>query len=299
MKLLSCNVRGRIQPTLGRQLDAVLAQKPDILALQEVTSGTYAAWCRGLLDAGYSVLANIDLLALPYPEPPYVSPPFPRRVPGGPIEQVGQINRKYFSLSAARHPIAMLPGLSFEDDEEMRFAFPEKYLAAKVMVDGIEIDVHNAHLPPGVSRGLIKVHAFEAIRRRMDADTRIARVLCRDFNAPVEEDTDGPISQSSGPWSESDQERWKLAEKRIVDSLDMRDVYRDVHEPGLPFPSSHFTGPLNRRTGHRYDHIFASPEIHTEGCAYLSEWLEGNDVDGPLSDHAPVQAELSLAKALS
>jgi endonuclease/exonuclease/phosphatase family metal-dependent hydrolase len=181
----------------------------------------------------------------------------------------------------------------------MRFAFPEKYPAAKVMVDGIEIDVHNAHLPPGVSRGLIKVHAFEAIRRRMDADTRIARVLCGDFNAPVEEDTDGPISQSSGPWSESDQERWKLAEKRIVRSLDMRDVYRDVHELGLPFPSSHFTGRLNRPEGHRYDHIFASPETHTESCACLSEWLEGNDVDGPLSDHAPVQAELSLAKALS
>lgn len=81
----------------------------------------------------------------------------------------------------------------------MRFAFPEKYLAAKVIVDGVEIDVHNAHLPPGVSRGLIKVHAFEAIRRRIEADTHVPRVLCGDFNAPVEEDAGGPISQSSGP----------------------------------------------------------------------------------------------------
>jgi endonuclease/exonuclease/phosphatase family metal-dependent hydrolase len=235
----------------------------------------------------------------PYPEPPYVSPPFPRRVPGGPIEQVGQINRKYFNLSAARHPIAILPGLSFENHEEMRFAFPEKYLAARVVVDGVEIDVHNAHLPPGVSRGLIKVHAFEAIRRRIDADTHTARLLCGDFNAPVEEDAAGPISQSSGPWSESDQERWKLAEKRIVDSLHMRDVYRDVHERGVPLPFSHFTGRSDRRTGHRYDHIFASSEIRTESCAYLSEWLEANDVGGGLSDHAPVEAELSPTKAPS
>ena len=299
MKLLSCNVRGHIQPRLGRQLSAVLARKPDVLALQEATSSTYAHWCRGLLEAGYSVVANVDLLALPYPEPPYVSPPFPRRVPGGPIGQVGQINRTYFNLLAARHPIAMLPGIAFGDREEMRFAFPEKYLAAKVIVDGVEIDVHNAHLPPGVSRGLIKVHAFEAIRRRMDADTHIPRVLCGDFNAPVEEDADGPISQSSGPWSESDQERWKLAEKRIVDSIDMRDVYRDVHERGLPLPFSHFTGHVDGGTGHRYDHIFASPEIRTESCAYLSEWLEGDDLNRPLSDHAPVEAELSLAKALS
>ncbi len=286
MKLLSCNVNGRTERALGRQLSAVIGRKPDILALQEVTLGTYDAWCRGLLNAGYSVVANIDLVALPYPQPPYVSPPFPRRPPRESIEQVGQINRKYFNLSAARHPIAMLPGLSFEDREEMRFAFPEKYLAAKVIVDGVEIDVHNAHLPPGVSRGLIKVHAFEAIRRRIDADTHVPRVLCGDFNAPVEEDAGGPISQSSGPWSESDQERWKLAEKRIVDSLDMRDVYRDVHDREHPFPYSYFTGPLKRRTGHRYDHVFASPGIQTESCAYLSEWLESNHVDGRLSDHA-------------
>ena len=295
MKLLSCNVRGHIQPRLGRQLSAVLARKPDLLALQEVTSGSYVHWCRGLLDAGYSVVANVDLLAAPYPEPPYVSPPFPRRVSGGPIEKVGQINRTYFNLSAARHPIAMLPGLSFEDREERRFAFPEKYLAAKVIVDGVEIDVHNAHVPPGVSRGLIKAHAFEAIRTRIDADTHIPRILCGDFNAPVEEDADGPISQSSGPWSESEQERWRLAEKRIVDSLDMRDVHRDVHERGLPLPFSHFTGHKDGGTGHRYDHIFASPDIYTEGCAYLSEWLQGDDLDPPLSDHAPVEAELSLA----
>ena len=193
----------------------------------------------------------------------------------------------------------MLPGLSYDDREEMRVAFPEKYLAARVSVDGVEIDVHNAHLPPGVSRGLIKVHAFEAIRRRIDIDTDVARVLCGDFNAPVEEDADGPISQSSGPWSESDQERWKLAEKRIVDSLDMRDVYLDVHDSAQPVPSSHFTGRGDRRVGHRYNHVFASAEIETKSCAYLSDWLEADDVDGRLSDHAPVEAELSLAQVLS
>jgi hypothetical protein len=72
MKLLSCNVNGRTKSALGRQLSAVLARRPDILAQQEVTSGTYAPWCQGLLRAGYSVVANIDLLALPYPQPPYV-----------------------------------------------------------------------------------------------------------------------------------------------------------------------------------------------------------------------------------
>ena len=52
MKLLSCNVNGRTQRALGRQLSAVIARKPDILALQEVTLGTYDAWCRSRALAG-------------------------------------------------------------------------------------------------------------------------------------------------------------------------------------------------------------------------------------------------------
>lgn len=192
----------------------------------------------------------------------------------------------------------MLPGLSFDDREEMRFAFPEKYLAAMVIVDGVEIDVHNAHLPPGVSRGLIKVHAFEAIRRRIDVDTHVARVLCGDFNAPVEEDADGPISQSSGPWSESDQERWKMAEKRIVDSLAMRDVYLDVTLPSRFLPLISQGAGTDAWATDTTTSSRPSKSI-TKSCAYLSDWLEADNADGRLSDHAPVEAELSLTRARS
>ncbi len=40
--------------------------------------------------------------------------------------------------------------------------------------------------PHGSGRGVIKMHAFEAIRRRVDADAKygIPTVLCGDFNAP-------------------------------------------------------------------------------------------------------------------
>src|SRR3954451_16402833 len=106
MKILSCNVNGRVRAALDRQMDRLLARKPDIVALQEVTMGSYAGWCRGLTQSGYSVASSVDLVARPYPPGPYATPPFP---PG----RGGQIERKYFNLAAARLPIAMLPGLTF------------------------------------------------------------------------------------------------------------------------------------------------------------------------------------------
>jgi hypothetical protein len=96
---------------------------------------------------------------------------------------------------AARHPIAQLAGLSFEEPDEALYAFPEKYVAGRVAVDGAEVEIHNAHLPPGESRWEIKLHHFEAIRRRADRDTRGPRVLCGDFNGPVERERRGPAER--------------------------------------------------------------------------------------------------------
>jgi len=53
------------------------------------------------------------------------------------------------------------------------------------------VDVHNAHLPPGATRGVIKVHAFEAIRRRLEASVAHPTVLCGDFNSPSFEGAKG------------------------------------------------------------------------------------------------------------
>ena len=130
MKIVSCNVNGRVESALERQLTSLLGSspQPDIVALQEVTSGNYADWCDGLIREGYSVVSAVDLLGLPYPPPPYPSPPFPPK-------DRGQIQRKYFNLLAARHPIATLPGLSFPNPDEALYAFPEKYVAARVRVD--------------------------------------------------------------------------------------------------------------------------------------------------------------------
>ena len=264
MKLLSWNVNGRVGAACERQIERVVAEAPDVLALQEITLASYPAWWRGLIGAGYSVISTIDLVRLPYPEPPIV--------------------RKYFNALASRDRMAALPGLSFSDPEHARLSFPEKYIAARIRAADIELEVHNAHLPPGSSRGEIKVHAFRAIRARIDEPTDMPRVLCGDFNTPQTEDESGVAT-----WASAHRElraEWEVAERGILEHPTLRDVYREVHPRGAPYPASHFT----RGTSRRYDHVFASPELSTLRCRYFTEWL----ADG-LSDHAAIEADLNAA----
>lgn len=285
------NVQGRVGGTLRRQVDAVVQRKPAIVALQELTTASLPEWERGLGEAGYSVISTVDLVARPYPAPPYPTPPFPPPRKGS---VHGHVQRRNFNLSAARHPIKALPGLRFDDPDEALYGFPEKYLATEVEVDGAEVHVHNAHVPHGSGRGVIKVHAFEAIRRRVDADAGRPTVLCGDFNAPWSEDARGPRTGLRRKWPDDVRTRWLEAEAALLSNPRMRDVYRDVHDAEKPFPVSHFTGRKEHLTGHRYDYIFATPELKTESCEYLSDWLDWDESRWRRSDHAPVAAELSL-----
>jgi endonuclease/exonuclease/phosphatase family metal-dependent hydrolase len=257
MRVLSSNVNGRVEDALGRQLEKLIGRGPDIAALQEVTSGSYAAWCEGLMSNGYSIVSSVDLLALPYPDP--------------------AIERRHMNLIAARAPVALLPGLSFDEPEQARMAFPEKYVAARVIVNGVPIEVHNAHLVPGSTRGVGKVHMFEAIRRRIDQPTASARILCGDFNAPRREN-----DSSLTTWARRRDSAWDRAERSILEHPDLRVVYRSLRKGGGAFPGSHFTGDTPRR----YDHIYASPELNPRTCSYLTPWLEAG-----LSDHAAVEVD--------
>jgi endonuclease/exonuclease/phosphatase family metal-dependent hydrolase len=161
----------------------------------------------------------------------------------------------------------------------------------------VEVHLHNAHVPHGSGRGVIKVHAFEAIRRRVDAEAEAGTptILCGDFNAPWSEDAKGPLTKLRRKWPDEVSTRWIEAEAALLNNPRMRDIYRDVHVPGRPFPVSHFTGREGRLTRHRYDYIFASPELRTEGCDYMSDWLERDERNWRPSDHAPVVATLTAS----
>ena len=266
MKILSWNVNGRVGSVGQRQLHSVLGAEPDVLALQEVTVASYPAWCGGLLAAGYSVLSTIDLLRL---RSPAVDPPSERR---------------YFNLIATPGRIAALPGLDFPEPEQARRAFAEKYIAARIRAREVELDIHNAHLPPGSTRGETKVRAFQAIRQRVDEPTSVPRILCGDFNTPQTEDDKGVTTWASA--HPALREEWDAAERSVLEHPALRDVYRERHLAGTPFPASHFTRGVSRR----YDHVYASPELKSVQSRYLTDWLREG-----LSDHAAVEAEFVVA----
>ena len=268
MRVISWNVNGRVGNACTAQVEAVLGREPDVVALQELTVVSYPQWCDVLLCEGFSIASSIELARLPYP---LVEPP---------------IQRRYFNAIASRSPIAALAGLSFEDPEQARVAFPEKYVAARVALDdsSLQVEIHNAHLPPGSTRGVIKPQAFSAIRRRTD-DVGRALVLCGDFNTPQQEDT-----TCATTWAPSHPEldkAWDLAERGVLENPRLRDVYRERHRAGSPFPASHYTG----KTARRYDHIYASAHLHATACIYHEAWLHER-----LSDHAAVEADLEAKR---
>jgi endonuclease/exonuclease/phosphatase family metal-dependent hydrolase len=230
------------------------------VVLQEITAATHDAWSEALASAGYGVVSTLALLKVPYPL---------------------LIRRKYCNMLAARHPISPLPGLSFPEPEQARVAFPEKYLAARVVYDGLAVDVHNAHLPPGSSRKIIKPHAFEAIRRRIDERTNHPQILCGDFNSPASEDDEGV--KTWGHRHPSLREMWDEAEQGILRHPRLRDVYRELRQKGDPWEWSHRT----KSAPKRYDHIYVSDGLQPRSCRYWTEWI-----DEKLSDHAAVEVEL-------
>ena len=198
-----------------------------MVALQEMVRSELDTWTEGFLSRGYSFFSSVDLIA----------------VPGPPHERKSRrITRKNFNAIASRHPVALLPGLAFPDTREQERSFPEKYLAARVTVGDLLVDIHNAHLPPGSTRGLTKVEAFAAIRRRVDKPTSSARILCGDFNTPWSEDDEG-FQTAAHRHSARIRQRWDKAERSVLQHPQLRDVYRATRPSGTAFDRIALAGP--------------------------------------------------------
>jgi endonuclease/exonuclease/phosphatase family metal-dependent hydrolase len=205
VRLISWNVNGRYGLALPRQVAAVRERGADVVALQEVRAESIRVWREGLKHAGLEhVLDSEDLMAM-------------SSLSGR------EYRRIHFNVLASRWPLRRLPGLRLE--------FPERYLAAKVGRAGAEFEIHVAHLPPGSTRGLVKVEMFEALYTRLAAACDSARVLCGDFNTPRTEHEDGTV-EFWGARHPQHTERWDKAERSVVLGLgehDLSDVFRALN----------------------------------------------------------------------
>lgn len=261
MRLISWNVNGRSGPSLGGQIDAVGGRAPDLVALQEVRSQILSSWLDGLHRSG--LVHTLDTSALL----------------DHPSANGRAYHRVYFNLIASRWPLGRLADLELE--------FPERYLAAGVARPGREFEIHTAHVPPGSTRGLVKVEMFEALHERLAGTSEKPRILCGDFNTPRVEHTDGTVEF----WGASHPRplaRWDDAERSVVLGLadhDLADIFRGLHGYSSTEPSwvAHRGG---KEWGRRYDHIFASRRLAATSCRYLHSWREGG-----LSDHSAIEAD--------
>jgi exodeoxyribonuclease III len=140
---------------------------PDLVALQEVRRETVERWRTALQGAGLVyLLDSADGLAVT-----------------GPAGR--DYRRRYFNLLASRWALERMPNLEI--------AFPERYLGARIGRSTGAIEIHVAHLPPGSSRGLIKIEMFEALWDRLARPAEAPRILCGDFNTPRTETVDGRV----------------------------------------------------------------------------------------------------------
>src|SRR5688500_10904343 len=127
MRLVSWNVAGR-KGKLDAQAAALVACEPDLVALQEIRSATAPRWRQLLVGSGLRHIADtVDRLD----------------------------GRRYCNLIASRWPLDVLPALAIP--------YPERVLSVQLETSSGTLDLHNAHLPPGVTRGLRKIETFEAI----------------------------------------------------------------------------------------------------------------------------------------
>lgn len=263
MRLISWNVNGRYGPALPGQLAAVRERGADVVALQEIRAESLRVWRDGLKDAGLEhVHDSSDLLAAP-------------SLSGR------EYRRLYFNVVASRWPLRRLPGLLLE--------FPERYLAASVGRPGAECEIHVAHLPPGSTRGLVKVEMFEALHARLATPCERPRILCGDLNTPRTERDDGTV-EFWGARHPPHTERWDKAERSVVlgrGEHDLSDVFRALHGHAAT-DTSWVARRGGKSWGRRYDHVFASRRLRPTACRYLHAWREQR-----LSDHSAIEADFA------
>jgi len=263
MRLITWNVAAR-WTALPDQVAAIAGRAPDVLAVQEVTARTLAAWREALPALGLGhIVSSFDLA----PDPPLL---------------VGA--RRYGEIIASRWPLAAM-------QPSVLVPWPERLLSARIARPQGVFDLHTAHIPPGASQGWIKIETLEGIRALLTYAAAVPRVLCGDFNTPQRETPAGEVLT----WAQRDRTgrliasrgaAWDAGERGALVGLadwDLPDVFRQLHGYGVQ-ESSWVSRAWGGNAGRRFDHVFASAVLDAREARYLHEWRERG-----LSDHSALE----------
>jgi exodeoxyribonuclease-3 len=256
VRLITWNVNRRVSLLAG-QAAALASRGPDVVALQEVTAGSWPLW-----------RAALETIGLPHARCS-LDDADPARQPIS--------RRRTGVVIAARSPLGAASSLAVP--------WPETTLAAAV--EGVT--VHVAHVP-NAANGWIKPDTLGALRAGLAAGSG-PRVLCGDLNTPRREHPDGSVisfaRDSRERLREERGERWDTAELGVVPGLreiGFTDAFRAVHGYASKEPSWVW----RHGGGWRLDHIFVS------GLRVVAAWYHHAWRDDGLSDHSALEADVAF-----
>jgi exonuclease III len=251
MKLITWNVAGRTRD-LRRQGEALARQEPDLVCLQEIRPSTVGHFTAVLADAGLGHALDSG------------------RFRNG---------RRLFCLTVSRWSLRELPAVGAP--------LPERVLSTAVDTPHGPLELHHAHIPSALNRGIAKLETCEALHERLSRPSDRHRVLCGDLNLPRGETMDGEVITFAADHPELS-DRWDRGERSILPGLaewGLRDVFRDLHGYERQDASWVLHTRARRKAGLRIDHILASDGLRPRWCDYHHGWRE----DG-LSDHSALEA---------
>jgi hypothetical protein len=155
MNIISWNLAGRLR-RIPQQAERLASRTPDLVALQEVTQPGLLLLRTRLAEGGLIHQANSFELA---PCPAILTGP-----------------RRYRLLIAGRFPMRPWEPGCFDGP------WPEHILSVDIITPCSPLEMHTAHIPPGVTNGWIKSEAYPSTTPRL---------LCGDFNTPQLERSTG------------------------------------------------------------------------------------------------------------
>jgi len=238
---------------LDDQIAAVARQEADLVCLQEIRPSTRGPWADGLAAGGLAHALDSGAF---------------------------RDGRRLFNLTCSRWPLGELPAVGAPQ--------PERVLSTVVETPRGLLDLHNVHVPPAQSRGLVKVETCEALHERLARPADRHRILCGDLNTPREETVHGEVitfAENHPQWLE----RWDAAERGVTAGLaewDLVDCFRALNGWERRDVSWVFHTRARRKAAFRLDHVLASASLRARWCDYQHGWREAG-----LSDHSAIEAQ--------
>ena len=267
MRLISWNVMGGYGGRMSDQVEALGERRPDIVALQEITAKVAPVYRAHLQRQGlYSIIDSFQ---------------FARYM-------TRLRSNSYGEMIASKWPLITSP-------DHFEVPWPEKVLSCYVIGPWGDIQVHTAHVPKSKNNDIRKIQTLEGIYKGLAIKSQYPRILCGDLGTPQEETADGTIVTWGQKHKRTGEivlqqywgQKWDARERNILEGLarfDLADTFRGVNGRGKR-DFSFYEVEDGRRTGRRYDHVFASASLNPVECRYLHYLRERR-----LSEHSPVEA---------